>query len=147
MLSTSKCTNTQEENTVPSLNKITIIGHVGKMPELKYTPAGMAVCTFSVATSEKVKGEEHTTWFKCNVWGKSAENANQYVAKGRLIYIEGRLRMSEYTNREGVQRTTLEVNVSDWHLLDKRDTADAQPPQAKAVSAGAVDDLDDDIPF
>lgn len=125
---------------MPSFNKITLVGHAGRDPEMRYTPTGTAACSFTVATSEKRKdAEEVTTWFRCTVWGKSAENAQQYIAKGRLVYIEGRLRVSEYTTREGEKRTALEVNVSDWHLLDKRE-------QAQAATAGASAD-DDFGPF
>jgi single-strand DNA-binding protein len=108
-----------------SFNKITIVGYLGRDPELRYTPQGMAVCNFSVATTEKRKNvagetEEHTIWFRVTAWGRQAEVAAEYLAKGRQVYVEGRLRREEYTDREGIQRTSLEVNASDIHFLGQR---------------------------
>src|SRR5215470_9430166 len=108
-----------------SFNKITIVGYLGRDPELRYTPQGTAVCNFSVATTEKRRNargetEEHTTWFRVAAWGRQAEVANEYLAKGRQVYVEGRLRLEEYTDREGNPRTSAEVNASDIHFLGHR---------------------------
>src|SRR5262245_26918892 len=89
-----------------SFNKITIVGYLGRDPELRYTPQGTAVCNFSVATTEKRRNargetEEHTIWFRVAAWGRQAEVAAEYLAKGRQVYVEGRLRLEEYTDREG----------------------------------------------
>lgn len=145
-----------------SFNKIIIVGYLGKDPELRYTPQGMAVCNFSIATTEKRKeprsGETQdiTTWFKVTLWGKLAELANQYLSKGKQVYIEGRLRQEEYTDRDGVKRTSLVVNASDMHFLGtKGDEAggsySSQPPQGQRPSGTPEDDIesphDNDIPF
>jgi single-strand DNA-binding protein len=108
-----------------SFNKITIVGYLGRDPELRYTPQGTAVCNFSVATTEKRRNargqtEEHTIWFRVTAWGRQAEVANEYLAKGRQVYVEGRLRLEEYTDREGNPRTSAEVNASDIHFLGQR---------------------------
>jgi single-strand DNA-binding protein len=108
-----------------SFNKITIVGYLGRDPELRYTPQGTAVCNFSVATTEKRRNargetEEHTLWFRVAAWGRQAEVANEYLAKGRQVYVEGRLRVEEYTDRDGNPRTSLEVNASDIHFLGQR---------------------------
>jgi single-strand DNA-binding protein len=108
-----------------SFNKITIVGYLGRDPELRYTPQGTAVCKMSVATTERRRGssgetEEHTTWFRITVWGRQAELANEYLGKGRQVYVEGRLRMEEYTDREGNQRLSLEVNATDLQFLGQR---------------------------
>ena len=108
-----------------SFNKIIIVGNLGRDPELKYTSQGQAVCEFSVATSEKRKdssGElkEETTWFRVSCWGKLAEVASRYLAKGRQVYIEGRLRAHEWTDKEGKIRTSLEVFTSELKLLGSR---------------------------
>lgn len=108
-----------------SFNKIIIVGYLGRDPELRYTPQGTAVCSFSVATTEKRKNasaeqEEHTTWFRVTTWGRQAELAAEYLAKGRQVYVEGRLRREEYTDREGIQRTSLEVKASDIQFLGQR---------------------------
>ncbi len=144
-----------------SFNKITIVGHLGRDPELRYTPQGTAVCNFSVATTEKRKdktgeAQEQTTWFRISVWGRQAEVANQYLAKGRQVYIEGRLRQEEYTDREGKVRTTLEVMASDLHFIGPRGdeqssqaapAAGAGKPQAPTTSDEPPALSDDDIPF
>jgi single-strand DNA-binding protein len=111
-----------------SFNKITIVGYLGRDPELRYTPQGTAVCNMSIATTEKRRDasgetEEHTIWFRVTAWGRQAELAAEYLAKGRQVYVEGRLRREEYTDREGVQRTSLEVNVSDIQFLGQRGEA------------------------
>jgi len=107
-----------------SFNKIIIVGYLGRDPEIRYTPQGEAVCNFSVATTERRKDshgeyEDHTTWFRVTVWRRQAEIANQYLSKGKQVYVEGRLRQAEYVDREGNQRTTLEVTASDIQFLGK----------------------------
>jgi single-strand DNA-binding protein len=127
-----------------SFNKIIIVGYLGRDPELRYTPQGTAVCNFSVATTEKRKNvagetEEHTIWFRVTAWGRQAEVAAEYLAKGRQVYVEGRLRREEYTDREGIQRTSLEVNASDIQFLGQRaDTAERGA--VKTEDSGQVDD-------
>lgn len=145
-----------------SFNKITIVGHLGRDPVLRYTPQGTAVCDFSVATSERRTGggggdsQDITTWFKITLWGKQAEVANQYLAKGKQVYIEGRLRQTEYTDREGLKRTSLEVNATDIQFLGARGEEGAsaapasRPPAQSAPAASSHDDRqpsDEDIPF
>jgi single-strand DNA-binding protein len=111
-----------------SFNKITIVGYLDRDPELRYTPQGTAVCNFSVATTEKRRNargvtEEHTIWFCVTAWGRQAEVANEYLGKGRQVYVEGRLRLEEYTDREDNPRTSAEVNASDIHFLGQRGDA------------------------
>lgn len=111
-----------------SFNKIIIVGHLGRDPELRYTPQGTALCKFSVATSERRKNavgemEDHTTWFRVTSWGRQAELANEYLAKGRQVYVEGRFRLEEYTDREGQTRHSAEVTASEIHFLGQRGEA------------------------
>jgi single-strand DNA-binding protein len=111
-----------------SFNKITIVGYLGRDPELRYTPQGTAVCNFSVATTEKRKNargeqEDHTIWFRVATWGRQAELAAEYLAKGRQVYVEGRLRIEQYTDRDGNPRTRAEVNASDIQFLGQRGEA------------------------
>jgi single-strand DNA-binding protein len=108
-----------------SFNKIIIVGHLGRDPELRYTPQGTALCKFSVATSERRKNavgemEDHTTWFRVTSWGRQAELANEYLSKGRQVYVEGRFRLEEYTDREGQTRHSAEVTASEIHFLGQR---------------------------
>lgn len=148
-----------------SFNKITVVGHLGRDPVLRYTPQGTAVCDFSVATSERRSGagggdaQEITTWFKITLWGKQAEVANQYLSKGKQVYIEGRLRQTEYTDREGLKRTSLEVNATDIQFLGSRGedgagggspASSARPATAPSAPSATHDDhqpSDEDIPF
>jgi single-strand DNA-binding protein len=109
-----------------SFNKIIIVGNLGRDPELRYTPQGTPVCSFSVATNEKRKtasGEvqDTTTWFRVTLWNKQAENASKYLTKGRPVYIEGRLRVEEYTDREGKTRQSLEVTATDMQFIGNRE--------------------------
>jgi len=108
-----------------SFNKITIVGYLGRDPELRYTPQGTALCKMSIATTEKRKNvtgelEEHTTWFRVTAWGRQAELANEYLAKGRQVYVEGRLRLEEYIDREGQKRFSAEVSATEIQFLGNR---------------------------
>ena len=144
---------------MPSFNKIVIVGHLGRDPEIRYLPDGTAVCSFSVATSEKSKrgGETQdiTTWFKINAWGKQGEACNQYLAKGSLAYIEGKLSLNEYTDKDGNKRTSLEVRANDVQFLDRKPQGDGRPAdetegalqhamRKQSVSKATEDD---EIPF
>ena len=105
-----------------SFNKIIIVGNLGRDPELRYTPQGNAVCSFSVATSEKRRDkggdmQDITTWFRVTLWGKQAETASKYLTKGKPVYIEGRLRIEEWTDRDGNNRQSLEVNATDMQFI------------------------------
>jgi single-strand DNA-binding protein len=149
-----------------SFNKIIIVGNLGRDPELRYTPQGTAVCNFSVATNERRRdkaGEQQdiTTWFRVNAWGRQAENVSKYLAKGRRVYVEGRLHVEEWTDRDGKQRYTLEVNASDVQFLDSaadvegipvRQSESSAPPAQRAAGGGGgrssePDIEDDEIPF
>lgn len=108
-----------------SFNKITIVGYLGRDPELRYTPQGTPVCKISIATSERRKNpagqsEEHTTWFRVTIWGRQAELAKEFLSRGRQIYVEGRLRLEEYTDRDGVVRISPEVTAQDIQFLGQR---------------------------
>jgi single-strand DNA-binding protein len=147
-----------------SFNKITIVGYLGRDPELRYTPSGTAVCDFSVATSERKprrdgeEGEELTTWFRVSMWGRQAELANQYLQKGRLVYVEGRLSQRDWTDRDGNKRTSLEVHGTDMRFIGSRgdDMAAGAAGGGRSPGASQRDGeshsggdaiVDDDIPF
>ena len=106
-----------------SFNKIIVVGNLGRDPEMRYTPQGTPVCTFSIASNERRKtsaGEQQdiTTWFRVTVWGKQAETVSKYLSKGRSVYVEGRLHVEDWTDKDGKPRYTLEVNASDVHFID-----------------------------
>jgi len=142
-----------------SFNKITIVGYLGKDPELRYTPQGVAVCDFSVATTERKKDrsgefQDQTTWFRVTFWRNQAELANQYLAKGRQVYVEGRLSQREYQDRDGNTRYSLEVQGTDLRFLGSRSDEGFSPRGERPASRedGSPDEppvaiTDDDIPF
>lgn len=139
-----------------SFNKITIVGYLGRDPELRYTPDGTPVCDFSVATTERRKDksgepQEITTWFRVTAWRRLAELAGQYLAKGKQVYVEGRLIQREYQDRDGNTRYNLEVTASDIQFVGSRGdepqqvrSTAAQPPH---VSEAPSPVTEDDIPF
>lgn len=137
-----------------SFNKIIVVGNLGRDPELRYTPQGTPVCNFTVATNEKRKDrngemQDITTWFRVTLWGRQAETASQFLTKGRPVYVEGRLRVEEWQDRDGKQRYTLEVHATDLQFIGGR-TEEGQPQQASRSSQpeSASEELsDDDIPF
>jgi single-strand DNA-binding protein len=106
-----------------SFNKVIVVGNLGRDPEMRYTPQGTPVCTFSVASNERRKDksgemQDVTTWFRVTVWGKQAETVSKYLTKGRSVYVEGRLHVEEWTDKEGKTRHTLELNASDVQFID-----------------------------
>jgi single-strand DNA-binding protein len=160
-----------------SFNKITIVGNLGKDPELRYTPQGIAVCSFSVATNERRKDkagelQDITTWFRITLWRQQAENAAKYLTKGSPVYIEGRLKIDEWTDKDGNNRYTLDVQASDMQFIGSRSSggdeggsayggapdehdfarpessrATAAPSSGGASSGPPMGAADDDIPF
>ncbi len=157
-----------------SFNKIILVGNLGRDPELRYTPQGTAVCNISIATNEKKRDkagelQDVTTWFRVTLWRQQAENAAKYLTKGSPVYVEGRLRVEEWTDRDGNNRYTLEVQGTDMHFIsggprgedlqrDESEVAEfAGPTSSNAAtnsaaggSAGGFSrpaSSDDDIPF
>jgi len=140
-----------------SFNKIILVGNLGRDPELRYTPQGTPVCTFSLATNERRKDrngemQDQTTWFRITLWNRQAETASQYLQKGRPVYIEGRLRVEEFTDRDGKQRHSLEVTATDMQFIGSRHDEGSAPERAASTAAGAgpaepADLSDEDIPF
>lgn len=104
------------------LNRIQIIGNLGQDPEMRYTPQGRAVTNFSVAVGDKWTdrdGNERddTEWFRVEAWDRLGEIANEYLSKGRQVYIEGRLRTNKYTDRDGIEKTSVRIVASNLLLL------------------------------
>jgi single-strand DNA-binding protein len=134
-----------------SFNRIIIFGNLGRDPELRYTAQGTPVCSFSLATNERRKDrngemQDHTTWFRVTLWNRMAENANQYLQKGKPVYIEGRLRVEEYTDREGKQRHSLEVFGTDMQFLGGK-SEERSEPRSEKPQEQEPDLTDEDIPF
>ena len=99
------------------MHKITLIGHLGRDPEMRYTPTGQAVTSFSVATSYGQGDKKQTEWFNCSAWEKQAELCNQYLQKGSLVAIEGRDKARSYEGRDGGWQASLDVTVSYVEFL------------------------------
>jgi single-strand DNA-binding protein len=140
------------------LNKAQIIGHLGRDPETRYLPSGEAVTGFSIATTEKWKdkntGEqkEATEWHSINTFGKLAEIAGQYLRKGSLVFVEGKITTRKYTDKDGIERYATSIKADTMKMLGGRDQGEAQrqaAPQAAPAArpSSGFDDMDDDIPF
>jgi single-strand DNA-binding protein len=107
-----------------SLNKIMLIGNVGSDPEMRYTPNGKAVTSFRMATNYRYAGSdgerrEETEWFRVSVWGRQAESCNQFLSKGKRVYVEGRLHSRSWEGQDGQMRTSLEVSANRVIFLDR----------------------------
>jgi len=142
-----------------SVNKVILIGRLGRDPELKYTGTGTPFCRFSMATddswTDKASGErqERTEWHNIVVWDKLAEICNEYLRKGRLVYIEGSLQTREWDDQDGNKRKTTEIRARDMVLLGSpQGSAEGGTPKSRSTpaAAGTSDTggiTDDDIPF
>jgi len=111
-----------------SVNKVMLVGRLGRDPETRYTGGGQAVANFSVATDETYKDrngekQKRTEWHKIVVWGKQAEIAQQYLKKGSLVFIEGRIQSREWQDKEGQKRTSFEIVANNFRMLGGRGTA------------------------
>lgn len=102
---------------MPSLNRVMLIGHLGKDPEMRTTQTGKAVANFSIATNEKYGETESTSWHKIVVWGKLAEVCGKYLGKGQAVYLEGRLQYRQWKDRDGASRESTEVVANHMVML------------------------------
>ncbi len=145
-----------------SLNKILLIGNLGKDPEIRYTPEGTPVANFSLATSENWTDksgtrQEHTEWHTIVAWNRLADLSKKYLSKGRQVYIEGRIRTRDWNDRDGNKRRSTEVIATQIVLLGSRSQgtdAGAQPMEPSTRSSQEPEDpftdsgiSDNDIPF
>jgi single-strand DNA-binding protein len=138
-----------------SVNKVILIGNLGRDPEVRYTTGGTAVANFTMATTDRwndqASGEkkERTEWHRIVVWAKQAEIAGEYLRKGRQVYVEGSLQTREWTDRDGNKRYTTEVRAQRFQMLggrqDDRVSAAAAPQTTAAEPESGY--ADDDIPF
>ena len=157
-----------------SVNKVIIIGNLGKDPEVRYMPSGSAICNITVATSrqwkDKTSGErqEETEWHRITFFDRMAEIAGEYLKKGRPVYVEGRLKTRKYTDKDGVEKYATDIVATEMQLLGGREGGagdmdggssapapasrsapqrQAPAPKPAAKSSTGFDDMDDDIPF
>src|SRR5512141_1087532 len=153
-----------EDQDMASVNKVILLGNLGRDPETRYTTGGDAVTNLNIATSEQWKDksgekQERTEWHRVVLFGRQAEVAGEYLKKGRSVYIEGRLQTRKYTDKDGVEKYTTEIVGDRMQLLGSRDagsggdrreapaTAGGGSRPAAAAKKPATDDFDDDIPF
>ena len=135
------------------MNKIIVIGHLGRDPEMRYTPNGQGVTSFSIASSRKyttTAGElrEETEWFNCSAFGKLAETCNQYLTKGKQVYVEGRLKSRTYQTQAGETRFSNDINVTEVQFLGQCGDSGGGDAIGAAEAAGHhVLDDDPDLPF
>jgi single-strand DNA-binding protein len=135
-----------------TMNKMMIIGNLGRDPEMRYTPNGQAVTSFSVATNYKyttADGEqrEETEWFNISVFGRQAETCNQYLSKGRKVFVEGRLKSRTFEGRDGQTRVSIDVTATDVRFID---TGASRPDDitGEPGRGGGGDEMGpDDLPF
>ena len=135
------------------VNKVILIGNLGVDPELRYTSGNQAVADLRLATSRRWRDkngemQEDTQWHRVVVWGRQAEQCKEYLAKGRQVFIEGRLQTRSWEDREGAKRYTTEVVAQNVQFLGNRGGGFDSPPPPRDRDAPAMDDLpEDDIPF
>ena len=152
-----------------SVNKVILVGRLGRDPETRYISSGQAVCNFSLATDETYKDksgerQKRTEWHRISLWGKLAEIAQQYLKKGSLVYIEGRIQSREWTDKEGNKRTSTDIVGNTMKMLGSkgdggaRSSGDDFAPRGRSseadAGAPAHEDMgpepqvtDEDIPF
>jgi single-strand DNA-binding protein len=143
-----------------SVNKVILVGNLGRDAELRYTPGGAPVSGFSLATTEvwNDKGgqrQEKTEWHRISVWGKTAESLQEYLVKGKQVYIEGRIQYREYTDKDGNKRTATDIRADRIVLLGggggggggRQMSRSAAPAEEHMGEPAAADLTDDDIPF
>lgn len=142
------------------LNKVILIGRLGKDPEVRYMPNGEAVCNFSVATSESWKDnngqkQERTEWHNITMYRKLAEIAGQYLRKGSQVYLEGKIQSRKYQGKDGIERTAYDIIANEMKMLGGGNSeqqaqsaqAETPTPPRRQAPATPVEDIDDDIPF
>ena len=143
-----------------SVNKVILVGRLGRDPESRFTASGQAVCNFSLATDRSYKDrngqtQKQTEWHKIVAWGKLAEICQKYLKKGSQIFIEGRIQSRQWEDQQGQKRTSFEIVAGEMRMLGSRGDASAAPhpaEEAEAPAAPPAEDAapevgDEDIPF
>lgn len=147
-----------------SVNKAILVGRVGQDPEVRQA-GNESVCNFSIATNEtwkdKTTGErkERVEWHRITAWGRQAEIVGEYVRKGSLLYIEGKIESRRYTDKDGVEKVSVEIRMGEMKMLGGRESGETQAPAKQApreeaarvakqaAPSSGFDDMGDDIPF
>ncbi|MFH1677036.1 MAG: single-stranded DNA-binding protein [bacterium] len=117
------------------INKVILVGNLGRKPEMRYTSSGIPVANFSLATTERWgtdetgQKKEHTEWHRCVAWRKLAEICGQYLDKGTKVYIEGRIRRQEYTGQDGIKRWSFDIQVDNMEILTPKGVRESGPSE------------------
>jgi single-strand DNA-binding protein len=151
-----------------SVNKVILVGNLGRDPEVRYTPDGAAIANISIATTSKYKNKsgemvEETEWHRVTFFGRLAEITGEYLKKGRSVYVEGRLKTRKYTDKDGVEKYATDIVANEMQMLGSREgmggprddegysgsSAPASRPASKPAGkpAPSMVEMDDDIPF
>jgi len=146
-----------------SINKVILIGNLGRDPEVRYTPGGTAVANFTIATTENWTNkdgekESHTEWHRIVAWGRLGEICGEYLSKGKQVYIEGRIRTNEWEDQEGNKRQNKEIVALTMQMLGSRTPAEPLPDESPSLSRDSRSNdpepdtassgpTEDDIPF
>lgn len=135
-----------------AVNRVILIGHLGKDPEIKFTPSGVALAKFSLATTEKRKDadgnlQEHTEWHKIIFWRRLAEIAGEYLKKGMLVYIEGRIQTHSWEDDQGVKKYMTEIVGDRMQMLSRKEETESSPEPKTSKSAEKPLEEEEDLPF
>lgn len=137
-----------------SMAKVSLIGNLGRDAEMKYTPQGNPLLEFSIAVNDPSRGRaggnasEKTDWYRVTLWGKQAESLKTYLTRGKQVFVDGKLRIREYIDRDGKNRYSLEVNAQTIQLLGGRPGESAETQAPPEELRGPDDGVqDEDIPF
>lgn len=118
-------------------SKITLLGNVGRTPEVKTTATGKTFCSFSVAVNEGFGEKKSTTWYNVSVWGEGAATAGKILGRGSSVYVEGRPSSRSFTGKDGTQKAEISVSADRWYITDKK----------QAAAPADVPTFDDDLPY
>ena len=134
------------------LNKVILIGRLGRDPELRYMANGAAVCNFSVATSESWKDkngqrQESTEWHNVTMYRKLSEIAGKYLTKGSQVYLEGKIQSRKYQGKDGIERTAYEIIANEMKMLGGNSQATQEQPKRQQEPTAPVENITDDVPF
>ena len=137
-----------------SLNKVILIGNLGQDPEARFTPQGTAVTNLSIATNESWKDQsgemqDRTEWHRVVMYGRMAETATEYMKKGQMVYVEGRLHTREWEDQNQIKRKTTEIRCDNFTMLGRRSDAPAGQSQGAMSPSPSepASEVDDDLPF
>lgn len=136
-----------------SVNKVVLVGNCGRDPEIRYLPSGKAIASTSIATSKKRKNKdtgevtEDTQWHRVTFYDRLAEIVGEYVKKGSSLYIEGSIKYGKYTDKDGVEKNTVDIIAAEMQILSSKEASKPAQNAAPQKPSSGFEDMDDDIPY